>query len=141
MTRLIAPLLVLGLLSACSTHHAISGTVTDRNGEPLDRVIVTVAPGNVQLVTDQEGYFQVDYLRDEDGERVRMRKREDYNIEAFKPGYHVEDRAVAYKRGELLMDPITLAEDSVRVVPTEQNLDPDANPDRAQGSGAAYEGE
>ena len=136
--------LSVGLLAAsvgCSQHHALMGTVTDRNGEPLDRVVITVAPGNVQLVTDQDGYFMVDYLRDETGERTKMQKRTVYEVEAFKPGFHPATTTIEYKRGELLIDPVSLKEDTIRLVGADQDIDPDEHPDRTHSAGATYEGE
>ena len=65
----------------------ISGKVMDRNGNPVDRALVRIEPGNVELVTDSTGYFQVDYLRDDLGERVKLDARTDYSFEIFKPGY------------------------------------------------------
>ncbi|HJN73146.1 MAG TPA: carboxypeptidase-like regulatory domain-containing protein [Myxococcota bacterium] len=139
--RLFAAIAFLLGLAACQTHHAIMGHVIDRNGDPLDRVIITVDPGNVQLITDQSGYYEVDYLRDETGERVKMQKRTVYNVEAFKPGYHPVETTMEYKRGELLLEPLTLKEDTIRLVGTDQDIDPDEHPDRTHSSGGSYEGE
>lgn len=133
--------MTLLLLLGCAKHHALIGNVTDRNGDPLDRVIVSVAPGNVQLVTDSEGYYAIDYLRDEDGERTKMGKRTVYDIEIFKPGYHPEEVTVEYKRGELFLDNVVLKEDTIRVVGSELDIDPDSHPDRTTSGGATYEGE
>ena len=58
----------------------------------------------------------LDYLRDEAGERVKLKRRTDYGIEIFKPGYHVLNQDFYYKRGELLMEPLVLKEDSIRVI-------------------------
>ncbi|MED5374407.1 MAG: carboxypeptidase-like regulatory domain-containing protein [Myxococcota bacterium] len=124
----------------CATH-MISGQVVDRNGEPVERAIVTVEPGGVQIVTDSEGYWEIDYLRDEYGERTRLDKRTDYTVEAFKVGYHPRDQDFYYKRGEYTAELLVLNEDSIRVIPEEQELDPDAYPDRTHSAGANYEGE
>lgn len=137
-------MLLLAGLAACTTAcatHKISGQVVDRNGEPVERAVVSVEPGGVQIVTDSEGYWEIDYLRDENGDRVRLDKRADYQVEAFKVGYHPRDTDFYYKRGELMTEPLVLREDSIRVIPEEQELDPDAFPDRTHSSGANYEGE
>ncbi len=129
------------LAAGCATHHAISGSVVDRNGEPVERALVSVQPGNVAIVTDPNGWFQIDYLRDETGERTKLKRRTTYEIEIFKPGYHLQQVLVEYKRGELLLEPIVLKEDTIRVVGVDENIDPGAYPDRTQSSGATYEGE
>ncbi len=130
------------LLLACNTHHAVMGTVTDRNGDPLDRVIIKLDPGNVQLVTDQNGYYEIDYLRDdESGERVKFGKRTLYEVEVFKPGFHVESMSVEYKRGELILEPIVLKEDTIRVVGSDADIDPASMPQPTESEGASYQGE
>jgi hypothetical protein len=35
------------LLLACAAHRAITGSVLDRNGQPIERAIVSVKPGGV----------------------------------------------------------------------------------------------
>jgi hypothetical protein len=133
---------ILSLLLACNTHHAVMGTVTDRNGEPVDRVIIKLDPGNVQLVTDQNGYYEIDYLRDDEtGERTKFGKRTIYEVEAFKPGFHVQATPVEYKRGELIVEPIVLKEDTIRVVGTDENIDPASQPQPTEADGASYQGE
>jgi len=133
---------VILLLLACNTHHAVMGTVTDRNGEPLDRAIIKLDPGNVQLVTDQNGYYEIDYLRDnESGERTKFDKRTLYEVEVFKPGFHVEAVSVEYKRGELILEPIVLKEDSIRVVGSDADIDPASMPQPTESEGASYQGE
>jgi len=139
--RIALALAALTVLVGCQTHHAIMGNVTDRNGDPLDRVIITLDPGNVQLVTDQAGYYEIDYLRDEAGERVKMQKRTIYTVEAFKPGYHPVETSLEYKRGEFLLEPLELKEDTIRLVGADQDIDPDEHPDRTHSSGGSYEGE
>ena len=140
MTRLMLPAGLLLLTSACASHQ-INGTIVDRNGQALERVIITVEPGNVQLVSDQAGAFTIDYLRDDAGERVKLDKKSDYGIEAFKVGYHIAETSIYYKRGELLLEPIVLKEDTIRVTGTEADIDPGQYPDRSQSAGATYEGE
>lgn len=136
-----ALLALLGVLGGCARHHAIMGKVVDRNGEPIDRVIISVQPGGVEMVTDSEGGFMVDYLRDEAGERVKLNKRSDYTIEAFRTGYHIAKADVYFKKGELIINPIILAEDTIRVDASDDNIDPALYPDRTQSTGATYEGE
>ena len=90
--------LVLLAASAWGAKHSIAGRVVDRNGEPMSRAVVSLAPGNVELVTDRDGRFLVDYLRDEAGERVKMRKKTEYALTVFKPGYHDFAVTVPYRR-------------------------------------------
>lgn len=130
-----------GFATGCAPHHAIMGKVVDRNGEPMDRVIISVDPGAVEMITDSDGAFMVDYLRDDAGERVKLARRSNYTIEAFRTGYHIARTDVYFKKGELLMEPITLAEDTIRVDGSEDNIDPALYPDRTQSAGATYEGE
>ncbi len=128
-------------VSGCSRYHAIHGSVINRNGEPLERVIVSLEPGDVELVTDEQGNFTIDYLRDESGERVKLQKKIDYTLTAFKPGYHDASSSFYFKRGELDLESMTMVEDTIRVDAGEENIDPDLYPDRTQNHGAAYEGE
>ena len=127
-------------LSGCATRQ-ISGQVIDRNGQPLDRVLVKVVPGGVELITDQSGAFAFDYLRDETGARTKLETRQEYTVEVFKPGYHVEQVPVRYERGVLILAPVTLREDTIRVESAPVDLDPDAVNTQGQSSGATYEGE
>ncbi len=136
--RLFAALL---LLVGCARHHAIIGQVVDRNGKPVDKAIVTVSPGEVQMVTDSEGNFVIDYLRDDEGNRTKLKKKSDYTLETFRVGYHASKVDVYFKKGELFIEPLTMTEDTIRVREGEADLDPVKYPDRAQSAGAAYEGE
>ncbi len=141
MPRSLCLLSLLSLSTGCSVHHAITGQVIDRNGEPVDRVIVSLSPGNVELVTDSEGRFTIDYLRDESGERTRLEHRQDYEMEVFRPGYHVNGSSFYYKRGELLLAPITMVEDTIEIQQSDADIDPEQYPDRTHSSGTNYEGE
>ncbi len=135
-------LVCLGLtLVGCGRHHAIYGNVLNRNGEPLERVVVSLAPGNVELVTDEYGRFTIDYLRDETGARVKLQKRADYEVALFKPGFHNASTTFYFKRGELVLEVLSMTEYTIRVDAGEENIDPGEYPDRAQNNGAAYEGE
>ena len=130
-----------GLMMGCSTHHAIIGSVVDRNGEPMERVLVTLDPGGVEMITDSEGRFMIDYLRGEAGERIRLSKKTDYGIEYFRTGFHIEQSKFYFKKGELFLEPITLAEDTIRVTVSDETLDPADLQQGTQSAGATYEGE
>lgn len=127
--------------SGCVTHHAIVGQVVDRNGRPVGRANVTLTPGNVELITDDDGRFMIDYLRDAEGTRTKLGRRTDYSIEYFKVGYHTQKATFYYKNGELTLDPVSLVEDTVRVDAAGAPFDPGAYPDRGQEAGGSYEGE
>ncbi|MFZ5475508.1 MAG: carboxypeptidase-like regulatory domain-containing protein [Myxococcota bacterium] len=137
----LAALLLAPFPALAGSKHAITGTVIDRNGEPLERVNVALAPGNVEIITDETGKFLVDYLRDEEGNRVKLAKRTEYTVSFFKVGFHEEKQTFFYKRGAFVLEPITLKEDTIRVDPSTDNIDPAQFPDRQQSSGGSYEGE
>ena len=141
MIRLSLALAALLFATPALARNAISGEVKDRNGAPLDRVIITLKPGNVQLVTDREGRFLVDYLRDDEGERTKLSKKTDYAIEIFKPGFHLETRTFYYKSGELILDPFTMVEETIAVRDEGENLDPDIYSTGTTNTGATYEGQ
>jgi hypothetical protein len=121
--------------------NAIAGQVVDRNGKPVERVIVTLEPGNIQLVTDAEGRFLIDYVRDDAGERRKLTRKVDYVLEAFKTGFHVEGREFFYKRGLVEMETITLREDTLQILDDGADLDPTLLGDPTQATGATYEGQ
>ncbi len=127
--------------TAWAGKHSISGTLLDRNGEPLERVNVTLSPGNVEIITDETGKFLVDYLRDEEGNRVRLGKRTEYTVTFFKVGYHEEKVTFFYKRGEHVLEPVTLKEETIKVDPSSDNIDPAGVTNRQQDAGGSYEGE
>ncbi len=129
------------LLLACAVKHSISGQVLDRNGEPVERANVALAPGGVEIVTDDSGHFLIDYLRDDEGTRVKLSRRTEYQAEIFKVGFHAETTSFFFKRGELVLEPVTLTEDTIRVDTSSVDIDPDKYPDRAQDAGGSYEGE
>ncbi|MBL8614204.1 MAG: carboxypeptidase regulatory-like domain-containing protein [Deltaproteobacteria bacterium] len=129
------------LIGGCAAKSAISGAVVDRNGDPVERVIVSLDPGDVELLTDPEGAFRINYMRDETGQRVKLDRRRTYTVELFRLGYHVSRHDVIYKRGELILDPITLTEDTVRVEAPGVEIDPGSLKERPEGAGATYEGE
>jgi hypothetical protein len=132
---------LMALATSASAKNVISGQIIDRNGEPVNRAIVSLDPGNVQLVTDRLGNFTIDYLRDEDGERVKLRRKTDYRVEVFKPGYHTQAVSLYFKRGEILMEAITVVEDTIEIQDHGENLDSDLFKDSTHSAGANYEGQ
>jgi hypothetical protein len=150
MTRPFSPLLpsaglALGLLFATAPAFAaknlLGGQVLDRNGAPIARAVVSLSPGNVQLVTDGDGKFAIDYLRDTAGERTHLLKKTNYTLDVYKPGFHPYTIAIYYKKGAVAMEPITLSEDAVRIEELPANLDPGAQQDPTHTAGANYEGQ
>lgn len=145
MNRLIVAMLALTLPgSALAAKHIIQGQVLDRNGEPVDRAIITLTPvesdDTAELVTDREGRFLIDYLRDADGERVKLAKRAEYDLEVFKPGFHVQTSTFFYKRGTLDLEPLLLIEETIAIEDDQQNLAGEFE-DRTHSAGATYEGQ
>lgn len=132
---------MLLLVIACASHRAITGSVLDRNGDPIERAIVSVHPGGVEIVTDENGRYVIDYLRTTDGDRTDLRKKTEYQLEAFLPGYHITRASLSYRRGKVEADPITLVPDTVRMSESDADLDPSLYPDRSQSAGSTYEGE
>ena len=138
----------LGLLAAIlwaspaeAARNQISGRVIDRNGEPVTRAIVSLVPGNVELVTDRDGRFVIDYARDKYGDRTRLAKKTDYKLEIFKPGFHTHVESFYYKRGELVFPTFTLASETIRVEDDRMDLDPELHQNQTQSTGATYEGQ
>lgn len=132
----------LGLAApAVAGKPAITGQVLDRNGEPIARAVVTLAPGDVQLITDGEGKFLIDYVRTPDGARAKLTRKVDYVLEVFKPGFNVEKRKFYYKAGTVVIEAITLKEDTIEVDGDGENIDPGLFSDRTHGAGATYEGQ
>ncbi len=137
--RWLAPL--LAVLVGCGPKPAIQGHVVDRNGVGMSRAIVSLAPGNAELVTDREGNFLVDYLRGADGQRERLLKRTEYTIEVFKPGYHTYASKVPYRKGVLVLETVTMIEETIDLADLPENLDPALYKTQTQSSGANYEGQ
>jgi len=131
----------LFLAHAATAKNLIAGQIIDRNGEPVHRAIISLNPGNVLLVTDRDGHFSIDYLRDEDGERSKLQKKTDYMLEVFKPGYHIQAVSLYFLRGEVTMEAITLVEDTIEIQDHGENLDPDLYKDSTHSAGANYEGQ
>jgi len=112
-------LVVVGLAAAAPAFgggSAIGGSVVDRNGVPLGRVMVKLATpdaGEVEVVTDPNGLWRVEYLRDEQGEHIKLGKKTTYTLELFKVGYHLQSMPVEYKRGALDLPEVRLVPDSI----------------------------
>jgi hypothetical protein len=136
---------LLGLLALSAPAWAggnhITGQVINRNGEPVPRAVVSLAPGNVQLVTDREGFFLIDYLRDDAGERVKLDKKTDYTIEIFKPGFHTYAAQFYFKKGQLTVDTVTMVEETIELQDLPENLDPALYSRPTHAAGANYEGQ
>lgn len=126
---------------ALAKGRAIQGQVVDRNGQGLGMVSVSLAPGNVEIVTEPDGSFRIDYLRDARGERIRLSRRTEYQLLLFRVGWNEQQIAVSYQRGELILAPITLQEDIIRVESSDEDIDPGSHTDPAQNAGGSYEGE
>ena len=113
----------------------------DRNGDPIERPIESVQPGGVEIVTDENGRYVIDNLPTADGNRTDLRKKTEYQLEAFLPGYHITRASLSYRRGKVEADTITLVPDTVRMSESDADLDPSLYPDRSQSAGSTYEGE
>ncbi len=140
----IAALLTFALLlpsTALAGKHAITGRVIDRNGEPVDRAIVSLDPGNVELVTDRDGRFIIDYVRAGDGTRLKLMKKTDYTLEVFKPGFHTTSEAFYFKRGAHVLPTFTLKEETLAIQDDDADLDPELYQDATHSAGANYEGQ
>ncbi len=146
-TRRAAPMLLRAALAfALLTQPAwakaaIHGTVQDRNGQPMPRVNVRVVPGNIEIVTDDEGQFTIDYLRDAEGKRQRLAKRTLYTFEVYKLGFQLAKMDLDYKQGEVSIEPLTLTPDTITVRASTTNMDPASAPDTDPAGGGSYEGE
>ena len=138
--RGVAIVFVMSIGGGCA-HNRITGTVVDRNGAPVPGVIVGLTPGNVEVLTDAEGNWAVDYLRDDAGSRIRLGTRRDYDLEVFRLGYHAATTGFRYQRGSLDTGTLTLVEDGVRVATPDDDIDPGREAALPRAAGAAYEGE
>lgn len=128
--------------SACAARRTITGTVVDRNGDPMDRVIVALEPGNVEILTDNEGRFAIDYVRTDDGKRVNLPARTDYTLDFFRTGYQDGRTTLHYKRGAVDCGTVQLVEDTIEVTAPTTPIDPDRlHADPKATGGATYEGE
>lgn len=118
----------------------IEGRVLDPAGQALVQAVVTLQPGDAKVVTDPQGRFSVNYLRDPSGERLPLRRQTDYTLIAWKPGYEEVRLKVAYTRGSIEVAPITLARETPSVQDPAEPLDPTRAATPAIGEGATYEG-
>jgi hypothetical protein len=139
-------LAVLTAAPAIAAKNYIAGRVIDRNGDPIDKAVITLRPQTdkglqAQLVTDREGRFLIDYLRDPAGERAKLARRSEYAVEVYKPGFHLRNVSVIYRKGELQVDTLMLTEDTIVVHDDDVQLDPDAYDQSTHAAGANYEGQ
>lgn len=147
MTRLILLLLASSLVApAAWAGNFIAGQVLDRNGDPVVRAQVKLQPDNEEkgtflMVTDSDGRFVIDYLRDSEGDRTKLAKKTNYELEVFKAGFHIETRQFFYKRGPVEMEEITLTEDTVRIDDVKINIAGSLERKGDQESGHSYEGQ
>ena len=141
--KFIIPILFLFISSgtAMAGKHSISGLVVDRNGKPIDQAIVSLTPGNVEMITNREGEFVVEYLRDDEGNRLKLSKKLHYNLEIFKVGFHVETRRFFYKRGEAVVETIRMVEDTIQIHNDDANLSESLDTNPTHSAGANYEGQ
>jgi hypothetical protein len=145
----VLPWLILSVflpVSASAAKHAIVGQIVDRNGAPVDKAIITLRPSlerplTAQLVTDREGRFLIDYLRNENGERAKLARKVEYTLEVYKPGYHVNRSSFSYRKGEHVLDVLRLTEDTITIRDDEAELDPEQYEQQTHSSGANYEGQ
>ncbi len=141
MMRWVTLPVLIGLATACGGTRSIAGIVVDADGQPLNRAIISLQPGDVELITDREGQFIIDYLRDSNSDRTKLANRTNYTLEVFKPGFDLQSQAFYYKRGTHLLGTIALTPDVLRVQDDGQNLVPHLGEDRTTTGGAAYEGQ
>ncbi|MEZ4236096.1 MAG: carboxypeptidase-like regulatory domain-containing protein [Myxococcota bacterium] len=108
-------LTTFGSSAAWAGGPVIAGVVTNQNGDPMPRATVSLQPGNVEVATDREGRFEFSYLRDDQGERIKLEKRQTYRLEVFKTGFHLVELDVPYKRGAHEVDPVSMLPETLRV--------------------------
>ena len=136
----VAALLCAAAPASAGKNH-ITGQIVDRNGQPLARAVVSLSPGDVYLVTDREGWFLINYLREKDGRRTRLDKKVDYELEVFKVGYHTYRGSVPYRRGAHEVETVTMVEETIDVSEFPVNLDPDLYSRPTNSSATSYEGQ
>jgi hypothetical protein len=93
------------------------------HGGGSERRLVALNPGNVELVTDRSGAFQIDYLRDTQGERVKLEKKTTYELKILKAGYHAHTISVPYRHGPFLVEPVVMVPITIEVDDIRENLD------------------
>lgn len=99
------------------------GRVVDRNDKPLAGVAIRVSPGTVDRISNKWGEYDVENLFSDDGERLPLKKNQDYTISAWKAGFHETTQIFRYEGGSAEIPTITLVEDSITLSP-ENILDP-----------------
>lgn len=117
------------------------GRVVDRNDKPLSRVTIKVSPGLVERVTSKWGEYDVEHLYADDGEKLPLKKNQDYTISAWKPGYHETTQIFHYDGGNTEIPTITLVEDTITLSPGSV-LDPgtlNQDPPTSGDAGQVYE--
>jgi len=107
--------LVAAALAGCASRRSVSGAVVDRNGAPVPRAIVALAPGTAEVLTDDAGRYTFLYARDAAGERVPLRPRSAYTVAVVRPGFHLAEVEARYARGRVELPPITLIPETLRV--------------------------
>ena len=133
--------LFLFTLGALAGNNSISGAVQDRNGNPIDQAIVALKPGNVELVTDREGKFFIDYLRSEQGNRIKLKAKREFSLEIFKVGFHTETRTFFYRRGPVTLETIRLIEETIQIHDDNADLSETLDAKPTHSAGANYEGQ
>jgi hypothetical protein len=124
---------------ALGANAVIGGIVTNQNNEPLERAQIRLSPGNVELVTGRDGRYEIVYLRDQTGERVKLTKRQEYQLEVFKVGFHVTTVPVIYKRGVLEVETVSLTPETLKI--DDMLVDLDASELMTQANGNSKEGD
>lgn len=115
------------------------GKVVDRNDKPLSRVTITIEPGQVERISNKWGEYDIEYLFSDDGERLSLKKNQDYSISAWKAGFHESAQIFRFSGGKSEIPAITLIEDTIALTP-ENILDPSTiNPDNVvDGDGVGH---
>jgi hypothetical protein len=127
--------------SGCAWKQTITGLVIDRNGEPVPQANVTLLPGDIELVTDTNGRFAIDYVRDNsESRRTPLSAQQAYSVEVFKVGFHIHTEDFYFSRGTYVVAPIELIEETI-AVRDDGDLDAGLFTQPTHSSGATYEGQ
>ena len=94
---------------------AILGQVTDRNGDAMVGATVELVDRFATVLTDSEGRFRIDYMRQADGKQVKLAKTTTYVLLVTLPGFHDVTGQIEYKRGEFEVQPVTMIPETVEV--------------------------
>lgn len=92
-------------------------------------------------MTDHDGRFLIDYLRDHTGEKIKLATKTEYTLEVFKVKYHTFKTEVPFRRGVLEVEPVTMVEDKIALRDLPENLDPGMYSASTNSGGATYEGQ